>query len=144
MSKFSHSQGPPTLKPSDLYTAERPLYMLGVSKRIRSHILVPNWHRVRATTKTTSLGRVRLEVSKYAAVMQATRSTPNGTQLIQYPSSHETIRLQNSRPGVRLPHRKVLYQGKSWIAGEKVSQIDPQGSAPESSTTGEVRKPAYP
>ena len=118
--------------------------MLRVSKRIPSHIPVPNWHRVRATTKITSLGRVRLEVSKYAAVMQATRSTPNGTQLIQYSFSHETILLRNSRPGVRLPHRKVQYRGKSWTAGEKVSQMDPQGSAPESSTTGEVRKPAYP
>ena len=78
--------------------------MLGDSKRIQSHIPVPNWHRVRATTKTTPLGRVRLDVFKYAAVIQATRSTPSGTQLTQYPSSRETIRQRNSRSGGRLPH----------------------------------------
>ena len=118
--------------------------MLGDSKRILSHIPVPNWPRVRATTKTTPFGRVRLDVFKYAAVLQATRSTPSGTQLIQYPSSHETTRLLNSRPEVRLLHRKVQYQGKSWTASEKVPQMDPQGNAPDSSTSGEVRKPAYP
>ena len=118
--------------------------MLGDSKIIPWYIPVPNWHRVRATTKTTPLGRVRLDVFMYAAVIQAIRSTPSGTQLIQYPSSHETTRLRNSRPEVRLSHRKVQYQGKSCIASEKVPQMDPKGSAPESSTTGEVRKPAYP
>ena len=119
--------------------------MLGDSKIIPSHIPEPNWHRVRATTKTTPLGRVWLDVLKYAAVMQATRSTLSGTHLIHYPSSHGTTRLQNSRPEVRLLHRKVVqYQGKSWTASEKVPQMGPEGSAPESSTTGEVRKPAYP
>ena len=41
---------------------------------------------------------------KYAAVIQDTCSAPRGTQLTKYPSSRETIRQQNSRPGERLPH----------------------------------------
>ena len=40
----------------------------------------------------------------YAVVVQATRSTPSGTQLARYPSSRETIRQRSSRPGIRLPH----------------------------------------
>ena len=40
---------------------ERFLYNLGDSKGIPSHI--PNWHRVRAITKTTSLDRLRLVFS---------------------------------------------------------------------------------
>ena len=75
---------------SNLYTAERSLYSIGDSRGIPSHI--PNWHRVRAS------------VFKYAAVIQATRSTPSGTQLTQYFSSRETIRQRNFRSGRRLPH----------------------------------------
>ena len=51
--------------------------------------------------ETTSY-RLRLDVAKYSAVIQAARSTPSGTQLTQYPSSRETIRQRNSRPDVRL------------------------------------------
>ena len=88
--------------------------MLEDSKRIPLHIPVQNWHRVKATTtKTTPLGRVRLDVFKYAAVIQATRSTPSGTKLIQYPFSHETTRLQNSRLEVRLPHKKCSIRGRA-------------------------------
>ena len=84
------------------YTAERFLYNLGDSKGIPSHI--PDWHRVRAITKNNFVRRIKASVFKYAAVIQATRSTPSGTQLTQYPSSRETIRQKNSRPGMRLPH----------------------------------------
>ena len=41
---------------SNLYTAERFLYSIGDSRGIPSQI--PNWHRVRAITKTTSLDRL--------------------------------------------------------------------------------------
>ena len=41
-------------------------------------------------------------------------------------------------------HRKVQYQGKSWSAGEKGSQIDPQGSSPGIFHIGEVQKPTHP
>ena len=53
--------------------------------------------------ETTSY-RLRLDVSMYPAIIIATCSTPNETQLTQHPSLRETIRQQNSRPGVRLPH----------------------------------------
>ena len=83
-----NSQGPPTLNyPTFIQQKDSSTYC---SRGIPSHI--PNWHRVRAS------------VFKYAAVIQATRSTPSGTQLTQYPSSRETIRQRNFRSVGRLPH----------------------------------------
>ena len=46
---------------SNLYIAERFLYSIGDCRGISSHI--PNWHSVRAITKTTSLDRLRLVFS---------------------------------------------------------------------------------
>ena len=59
---FSQFTGSVNVELPNFYTAERLLYNLEDSKGIPSH--VPNWHRVRATTKTTSLDRIRLDVSK--------------------------------------------------------------------------------
>ena len=119
--------------------------MLGDSKRIPSHIPVPNWHGVRATTKTTPLGRVRLDFFKYAAVIQATRSTPSGTQL-----THSLLRVKRS--GSEIPGRVYDYltSQEGAVSGQELNHwregtLDTLREVPpESSTIGEVRKPAYP
>ena len=142
--KFSQSTWPTAFELSNFYTPEGFLYDLGDSKGILLHI--PNWYRVRATTKTTSLDRLRLDVSKYTAVIQATRSTPSGTQLTQYPSSHETIRQQNSRPGVRLPYLigRCSNKTRAGPLARRYSRWTLREMPPESSTIGEVRKPRIP
>ena len=68
---------------SNLYTAERFLYSIGDSRGIPSHI--PNWHRVRAINKTTSLDRLRL-------VFSSTRQSykPHVQPRVK-PNSHNTL-----------------------------------------------------
>ena len=79
-------------------------------------------------------------------VIQATRSTPSGTRLTQYPSSRETIRQHKSRPGVRLPH----FTGRcsTRARAELLARRDPRWTLrevhPESSTLVRFKSPHIP
>ena len=98
------------------------------------------------TTKTTPLDRLRLEASKYAAVIQTTRSTPSGTQLTQYPSSRETIRQRNFNPSARLPHfiGRCSTKTRAGPLARSYPRWTLREMFPESCTIGEVRKPRIP
>ena len=90
-----------TLSSPNLHTAERFLYNLGDSKGIPSHI--PNWHRVRAITKTTSLDRLRL-------VFSSTRRSykPHAQPRVE-PNSHNTL-LCAKRFGSEIPGQVYDYR----------------------------------
>ena len=119
--------------------------MLGDSKRIPSHTPVPNWHRVRATTKTTPLGRVQLDVFKYAAVIQATRSTPSGAQL-----THTLLRVKRSGSEISGQVYDYRTSQEGAVSGQELDHwregtLDgPSGKYPGTFHIGEVLKPAYP
>ena len=104
--------------------------------------LNPSW----SDYEGTNLYKLRLDVYKYSAVIQTTRSTPSGTQLTQYPSSSETIRQRNSRPGVRLPH--FIGRRSTKTRARPLAKRYPRWTLrevpPELSTTGEIRKPRIP
>ena len=68
---------------SNLYTAERFLYSIGDNSGIPSHI--PNCHRVRAITKTTSLDRLRLVFSSTRQLYK-----PHVQPRVE-PNSHNTL-----------------------------------------------------
>ena len=80
---LSQFTGSTDFEPSNLYTAERFLCSIGDSIGIPSHI--PNWHRVRAITKTTSLDRLWL-------VFSSTRQSykPHVQPRVE-PNSHNTL-----------------------------------------------------
>ena len=80
---LSQFKGSTDFELSNLYTAERFLYRIGDSRGIPSHI--PNWHRVRAITKTTALDRLRL-------VFSSTRQSykPHVQPRVE-PNSHNTV-----------------------------------------------------
>ena len=74
--------------------------LLGDSKRITSHI--PNWHRVRAITKTTSLDRLRLVFSS------TWRSYKPHAQPRAEPNLHNTL-LRVKRSGSKIPGQVYDY-----------------------------------
>ena len=82
-------------------TAERFLYNLGDGKGILSHI--PNWHRVGAITKTTSLDRLRL-------VFSSTRRSykPHAQPRVE-PNLHNTL-LRVKRFGSEIPGQVYDYR----------------------------------
>ena len=101
--------------------------------------LIQSWSDYQETTSY----RLRVDVSKYSAVIQATPSTPSGTQLTQYPSSRETIRQRNSRPGVRLPH--LIGRCRTKTRAGPLARGCPRWTLrevhTESSTIGDAQKP---
>ena len=97
----TNSQGPPTLNYPTFIQQRDSSTVLEIAEEYR--------HIYRVGTELELLPKqllrqITASVFKYAAVIQATRSTPSGTQLKQYPSSRKTIRQRNFRSGGRLPH----------------------------------------
>ena len=138
--------GPSTLN-YPTYTRQRDSStILAIANKKRNTVenikLAQSWSYYQETTSY----RLRLDVSKYSAVIQVTRSTPSGTQLTQYPSSRETIRQRNSRPGVRLPHfvGRCSTKTRAGPLARRYPRWTLREVPPESSTIGEVRKPRIP
>ena len=143
---FPNLHGPSTLNYPTYIQQRNSSTTLAIANSKRNTVenikLAQSWSYYQETTSY----RLRLDVSKYSAVIQVTRSTPSGTQLTQYPSSRKTIRQRNSRPGVRLPHivGKCSTKTRAGPLARRYPRWTHREVPPESSTIGEVRKPRIP